>query len=49
MGHMLHTILTYGWILGLQLEVNKVYIHTHTHTHLSTKNIGSIDDAKENV
>lgn len=47
MGHMLHTILTYGWILGLQLEVNKVY--TYIHTHLSTKNIGNIDGAKENV
>ena len=47
MEHMLHPVLTYGWILGLQLEVNKS-IHTHTNTP-TPQDVVKIRDTKANV
>lgn len=42
---MFHTILISGWMLEVQLEINKS-THTNTTTH---KNIAKIDYDKENV
>lgn len=45
MERMFHTILISGWMLEVQLEINKS-THTNTPTH---KNIAKIDYDKENV
>lgn len=42
---MFHTILISGWMLEVQLEINKS-THTNTPTH---KNIAKIDYDKESV